>query len=251
METDQEVRSLRRGLQALTLINQAESMSIARMAEALGLPRTTAERLLNTLSAEGYLERSAVDKLYRLTPKVLGLSSGFSGESWITHLAAPLLNHTTEEIGWPLAIAIAEGADMHLRYTTDTMTSLWLNRRRVGATIPIPRASSGIVVLAFSPPAERAELEALAAHAYPHLHLDPDLVQAATRDGYAFSPEATREQSVSLPIFMGGKVAAVLLMIFMSRVHTHEAVIRDYLPRLRSLAQQIGEGAALQAQQQT
>ena len=248
MEGDQEVRSLRRGLKALTLINQVEAMSIARLAEALELPRTTTERLLNTLAAEGYVARSASDKQYRLMPKVLGLSSGFSGESWITHTAAPLLNQATEEIGWPLAIAVAEGADMHVRYTTDTMTTLWLTRRRVGSSIPIPLASSGLVYLAFSPQAERAELEGVVKQTYPDLPLDAVRIQAAAVDGHAFPPQVTREQSLSVPIFLNGKLSAVLLMMFMARVHTRAAVLRNYLPRLLSLAQRIGQGADQQGQ---
>ena len=244
MDADQELRSLRRGLHALTLINQVDGMSIARAATLLELPRTSAERILNTLAADGYLVRSDVDKQYRLTPKVRALSSGFSGDNWVTHVATPLLNRLTEEIGWPLANASAEGAALHVRYTTDTMTSLWLNRRRVGATIPIPRASSGIVHLAYVPVAERRELERLVAETYPDIPIDAAQVDAAHRTGYAFSPQDTREQSISLPIFVDGKIAAVVLMIFMARVHQREAVLERYLDRLAALAVTIGTEAS-------
>lgn len=244
MDSDQELRSLRRGLQALALINQAGQLSIAKAAELLKLPRTTAERILNTLAADGFLARSESDKLYRLTPKVKALSSGFSGDTWVTHVATPLLNQLTEEIGWPLAIASAEGADMHVRYTTDTMTSLWLNRRRVGSSIPIPRASSGTVHLAFASAAERCELELLVAQTYPDIPLDPAQIEAARQSGYAFSPQDTREQSISLPIFFDGKVTAVLLMIFMARVHHREVVLERYLERLVALARAIGSEAS-------
>ncbi len=230
---------------ALTLINQVEAMSIARAAAALGLPRTTAERILNTLAADGYLERSTIDKQYRLTPKVLALSSGFSGESWVTHVAAPMLNRLTEEIGWPLAIATAEGTHMHVRYTTDTMTSLWIYRRRVGASISILKASSGTVHLAFVGEAERTQLQlALERESTDH-PIDWSGVDEARANGYAFSPQDTREQSISLPIFLDGKLAAVLLMIFMARVHSHQTVVEQYLPRLTALARAIGESASL------
>ena len=245
MDADQELRSLRRGLIALTLVNQVEALSIARAAAALGLPRTTAERILNTLAADGYLERSTIDKQYRLTPKVLALSSGFSGESWVTHVAAPMLNRLTEEIGWPLAIAIAEGAHMHVRYTTDTMTSLWLYRRRVGASIAIPKASSGTVHLAFVDDAQREQLRLLVESTMPDHRIDWAAVAQARDRGYAFSPQNTREQSISLPILLDGRIAAVLLMVFMARVHSHETVVATYLPRLRALADAIGGKASL------
>ena len=229
------------------MINQTEALSIARAATELQIPRTTAERILNTLAADGYLQRSHADKKYRLTSKVLSLSSGFSSSSWITHVAAPMLNRLTEEIGWPLGIAVAEGADMRLHYTTDPMTSLWLNRRRVGASIAIPEASAGTVHLAFVGEAERVLIGLLIERTYPALPVSWAEVDSARSNGYAFPPAETREQSISLPILMDGKIAAVLLMIFMARVHSHAAVVDQYLPRLRSLATAIGDAASVLA----
>ena len=127
------------------------------------------------------------------------------------------------------------------------MTSLWLQRRRVGSTIPIPRASSGMVFLALTSTAEAAEMRTLIRQRYPEAELDESLIEQARRDGYAFSPQDTREQSVSLPIFVDGKIAAVLLMIFMARVHTHDAVVLKYVPRLRDLAAKIGARVGVEA----
>ena len=100
---------------------------------------------------------------------------------------------------------------------------------------PIPLASSGLVYLAFNSPAMRTELEALIRQTYPDLRLDVSLIEAASTSSYAFSPRQTREQSLGLPVFMSGKVAAVPLMMFMSRVHGRAAVLRDHLPRLQAL----------------
>jgi hypothetical protein len=80
---------------------------------------------------------------------------------------------------------------------------------------------------------------------YPHLTVDWVAVEHARTNGYAFPPTDTREQSISLPIMLDGKLAAVLLMIFMARVHSHAAVIDKYLSRLRNLAAAIGEAASV------
>ncbi len=39
---------------------------------------------------------------------------------------------------------------MRLHYTTDVMTSPWLNRRHIGALIAIPEAGAGTIHLAFA-----------------------------------------------------------------------------------------------------
>ena len=104
---------LRRGLSLLALLNQHETLTTAQAAKSLGLPRTTAQRIITTLILEGYVERVPMSSLYRLTPTVNLLSGGFTDESWITHVASPLLFAKTQEINWPLTLATPFGRDMN------------------------------------------------------------------------------------------------------------------------------------------
>ena len=109
MDSDQELKSLKRGLKAMTLINTAGSITISELSRALDLPRTTAERVLMTLLSEGYVARDPQTKRFFLTDRVRALSGGYSDESWIAHVAAPMLFETTGAIGWPLCIATPAG----------------------------------------------------------------------------------------------------------------------------------------------
>lgn len=251
MKTDQELRSLKRGLKVLALLNQAETVSIIELARHLDLPRTTAERILLTLVAEGYVQRVPDAKRYRLSAKVCSLSGGFSDDCWIVHIASPLLFKVTEKIGWPLAIAMPSGDKMLLRATTDPATSLWLNRRRVGSEVPILNSSSGLVAYAFASAVEQSVLRhvllmstdpynrerAAAEHA-----LDM-LLEPVRNNGFAFQPPPNNdpEQSISFPIFVGGKYVASLLMIYMTRSMSSTTVIEKYAPHLRELAREIGQ----------
>ena len=105
-----------------------------------------------------------------------------------------------------------------------------------------------MIFLALTSAAEAAEMRTLIRQRYPEAALDEQLIETARRDGFAFSPQDTREQSVSLPIFVDGKIAAVLLMIFMARVHTHDAVVLKYVPRLRELAAKISARVSIKAE---
>src|SRR5204862_438445 len=101
------------------------------------------------------------DKRYRLSSKVCALSGGFSEDCRVVQTATPLLFRVTGQIGWPLGIATPSGDKMVLRATTDPATSLWLNRRRVGAESPLLNCSSGLVAYAFSSEIERELLRDL------------------------------------------------------------------------------------------
>lgn len=95
MDADQELKSLKRGLKAMMLINRQGSLAISELSRGLDLPRTTAERVLMTLLAEGFVDRDSQTKRFFLTGRVRALSGGYSDESSIAHVAAPLLFETT------------------------------------------------------------------------------------------------------------------------------------------------------------
>jgi DNA-binding IclR family transcriptional regulator len=239
MRGEQDLKSLHRGLQALRLINFHGGVTVAELARSFGLPRTTTERVLLSLAHDGYLTRGK-DKVFRLTAKVRELASGYVDESWITATAAPRLIQVTEEIGWPLAIATPRGARMCVRFTTDPVTRLWLNPRHIGSSIPIHKASSGIVYYAFASDDHRSALDRTMAPAKINLRQ----VEAARHDGYALSPQASREQSLSVPIVAHGQVCATLLIIFMIKVLPRHEAVQKYGALLRSLAAEFGAAAS-------
>ena len=246
MDSDQELKSLKRGLKAMTLINLQGSITISELSRSQDLPRTTAERVLMTLMVEGFVARDPETKRYFLTARVRALSGGFSDESWISHVATPMLFETTRSIGWPLCIATPTGEYMSLRVTTDPSTSLRLHRRHIGSEIAMAVSSSGITHLAFVEAEQRRIMLDM-------LRASDDPAQAPARDvnrinhaiaeaqanGYSFGLDHGRERSVSVPIMAHGQVAAVLLMVFMAAALTNDRVVREFVPRLKLMAAEI------------
>ena len=57
---------------------------------AIGLPRTTSYRILETLCGMGLAVRDDATDRYRLTLKVRSLADGFDDEAWVSTLAKPL-----------------------------------------------------------------------------------------------------------------------------------------------------------------
>lgn len=78
------VRGLSRGLALLNVLNRVDGgATVARLAELTKLHRTTVQRLLETLHAEGYVRRSKSDDRYCLNLRVRELSEGYRDEQWI------------------------------------------------------------------------------------------------------------------------------------------------------------------------
>jgi len=213
----------------------------------MGLARTTARRVLDTLVEEGYVEKILHEHKYRITPMVNMLSSGFSDETWIAHVAEPLLGQRTLEIGWPLSIATPAGQHMMVRVSTDRLTPLALDHFGIGFRTPMLHGTSGHVMLAFMSPRHRELMLRI-------LQSSTDPLQALARD-----PEATRamlrtvraqgfahiiyreypEASVGVPIFHNGAARACLLMHYVKSEIKPSQVRSEFVPMLQALAAEI------------
>jgi len=82
--------ALNRGLDVLTELNRLERAAINTLAAAVGLPRTTTYRILETLRLAGYVDRDSHDDCYRPTIMVRALSDGFDDEALVAHIAKAL-----------------------------------------------------------------------------------------------------------------------------------------------------------------
>jgi IclR family mhp operon transcriptional activator len=246
LDERQELQSLKRGLRTVALINTLGSVTIAELGRRLALPRTNAERILMTLLSLGYVERDPDTKAFFLTHQVHALSDGYMVENKIVTIARPIMEQTTRQIGWPLLLATPLGEYMSVRITTDPQTTLNLNRRHIGSAAPMAMVSSGIVFLANLDDNQRGiMLEMLKQSDNPLQVAARDdarmayVIEEARRDGYSFGLGYGRERSVAVPILSAGQIKAVLLMTFMARALTNEAVVEAFVPRLKTMAEQI------------
>jgi IclR family mhp operon transcriptional activator len=247
MNTKYNLSSLKRGLKALSLLNVRETLTASELAAEVGLPRTTARRVLDTLAEEGYVEKIVLEHKYRITPMVNMLSSGFSDETWIAHVAEPLLARKTVDLGWPLSIATPAGQHMMVRVSTDRLTPLALDHFSIGFKTPMLHGTSGHVMLAFMSARHRDLMLRI-------LQSSPDPKQAMAKDAegvrtmlrtvkaqgfahiiYREYPEA----SVGVPIFSNGVARACLLMGYVKTEIKPSQVRSEYVPMLQALAAEI------------
>ena len=252
MAASHNLSSLKRGLRALSLLNLRENLTASDLAAELRLPRTTARRVLDTLVEEGYAEKVAREHKYRLTPMVNVLSSGFSDESWIAHVAEPLLSRKTIEIGWPLVGATPSGDQMMVRVSTDRLTPLALDHFGVGFKTPMVHGTSGHVMLAFmSQPHRELTLQVIRSSPDPKQALAREdarirsLLNVVRAQGYAhIIYKEYPEASVGVPIFLNGVARACLLMGYVKAAIKPAQIVEKYVPQLKSLSEAITAGVS-------
>jgi IclR family mhp operon transcriptional activator len=251
MEGREHLSSLKRGLAVLSYLNKTAA-NIAQIANLLDLPRTTAHRIVSTLVLEGYVERIANSRFYRLTPAINMLSGNFSDANWVSYIASPMLFDTTREIGWPLRLATPFGESMLVRVSTDQATTLALEHFEVGFKVPMMQSCGGHVVLAFASASYRAALLELLRRSE-----DPRQADAQSAERIALIVEKVRarnfehmatarlaEASIGVPVFLEGNVVASLQLSYIQRAVSPRDAEARFVPILQTLAKDI-EAAVL------
>jgi IclR family mhp operon transcriptional activator len=220
-----DIRSLRKGVDVLRLLNGRGTVSAMDVVRSLQLSRASAYRVLTMLELLGYvrsLRESGVTR-YALTIRVRGLSDGFDGEVRLLDVARPLMVAHTERHGFPLALSTPAGDRCLIRFNTDNATYRVIKRYRAGFFAPAVSSAGGLLCLASqSPTLREAVIERLSqmklAHYAPAWDADSlrAQLQRILRDDCAtFHPIGEREASVAVPLRCSGVFLAALVLRFM------------------------------------
>lgn len=159
------IQSVDRAMMLLEAVaaGHTEGETVAELAEACGLQRATAWRLLATLESRGFLHSSGSTHRYRLGPAITRLASS-AGVLGFEHYARQVLEELSELTGETASLAMLrpEGLTYIAEVTPPrVLTASWL-----GHTTELHATSTGKAFLAFLPAQEAAALlpEKLTAH---------------------------------------------------------------------------------------
>ena len=139
------VGSLAKGLGVLEILAGAPAgLRLTEVAEAAGLTRAGARRLLLTLVSEGYARQEG--RQFLLSAKLLSLGRTWLGGGSIWSLAEPILRETSQAVGESCSAAVLEGEDVVYvaRVAGRRIVSVSLS---VGTRLPAYCTSMGRVLL--------------------------------------------------------------------------------------------------------
>jgi IclR family transcriptional regulator, pca regulon regulatory protein len=139
------VQSLGRGLQVLaTVAEQGGVQTLSSVAQATGLTRGTARRLLATLCELGLLDHHGRE--YRLTSQVLELGYGYLSSLGLPALVGEPIRALSADIGEAVSVTIRE--DLDIVYISRANPSRVMTvSLGVGARLPVWNTSMGRVLL--------------------------------------------------------------------------------------------------------
>ena len=237
------VGSLEKGLGVLDILAARPwGLTLSEVADAAGLTRAGARRLLLTLTATGHVRQDG--RKFTLSPKLLALARTWLNGVSLWDFALPYMRDVAEALDEACSAAILADTDVvyMARVPGERILSVALN---VGTRLPVYCTSMGRVLMAGLPPAERAALLARSdlRRLTPKTVTDAATLDAlaveAGRDGYALVDEELELglRSIAVPIRgAGGRVVAAINVPAQSARLAPDALRDAALPHLRKAA---------------
>jgi IclR family transcriptional regulator, pca regulon regulatory protein len=237
------IQSLARGLAVIdSFSRERPSQTLSEVAQATGLTRATARRVLLTLSELGYVQQNA--RAFALTPKVLDLGYSFLSSFRVVDLAQPSMERLVDDIQESSSMSVLDGQEVVYvaRVPTKRIMTISLG---LGSRLPAYPTSMGRVLLAYQ--SEEAIEHYLSSTALmpltKHTITEPGALREALAkvrvQGYSLVDQELEVgvRSVAAPITTsnGDVVAAMNVSGHASRVTVAQLRL-EYLPRLLEAA---------------
>jgi IclR family transcriptional regulator, pca regulon regulatory protein len=246
VEDKEFMSTLAKGLAVLGSFGKTRpTMTLSQAAQAAGLSRAAARRILRTLAQLGYVIQNGRE--FSLSSGILKLGYAYlATQNWIEG-ATTLMRQLSEEFHESCSAAILEGTEVVYvaRIPAGRIISASL---AVGTRLPAFHTSLGRIQLGFLDSAELwRRLKSLRIEAYtPSTITDPqalfDRVREDHGQGFAIVDEELERglRSIAVPIVdRSGQAVAALNVSTHSTRTTRNEMRERFLPSLRSVAERI------------
>jgi IclR family transcriptional regulator, mhp operon transcriptional activator len=236
-----QVQGLLRGLNVLAALNGSPggAATAVRLGAQVGLHRTTAKRLLETLEGAGFVAFSPENQAYSLTWRVRRLSDGFRQDTDVVRVAAPLMRALTQKIVWPCNLATLDGDEMVIRESTHAVSRLSFHSSMLGRRLPLLETGLGRAYLAHCPKEERDLLLAMVGKGRDVSRM----LESVLARGYAVYEgewlSAGRFGTLAVPIEGVGRVIACLNFVFARKALSTAEAARRHIGDLQATAKAI------------
>ena len=228
------------------LAAEPHGLTLIELSARVGLPRSTAHRIVRALSQEGFVRATPSGRL-RIGPALVGLA--VSSRNDLRHEAGPYLERLSHELRETVDLAVLDAGEVLF---IDQYTSRRTLRivAEIGARFPVYATANGKALLAALPPDEVAEvlprrLTAITENTITDREVLLRELDEARRTGVTYDRQ---EHTVGIAAVgtavrdAVGAIAAITVVVPAARFHDNEQQIRAALLSTRDEIQAVLNG---------
>lgn len=248
-------KSLARGLRTLESFTQnTQRLSLSEIQKATDTPKSTAFRLLRTLTELNYLKCDSETKKYYLGPRVLSLGFSVLQSMETREIARPYMQRLSRACNKSVNLLMLDGHRMIFieRIRVPSLRDVNIS---IGSSIPVYNTAAGRTVLAYL--AEEKFKEIIQdlkkdSEALRHIGKNPkrltQLLDGVRRDGFAINDEESGKgiRAIAVPIFSRDGIACAMDLIVSPEEVSVDELKRKYAPDLIRTGMEISEAMGYQ-----
>jgi DNA-binding IclR family transcriptional regulator len=145
------IRAVERALDVLLCFSrQTPELTMSRIAEQVGMPKSTVHRLLATLEKKRFVQRDAATGTYRLGIRLLQMAYLTLERNDLRRLAAPFLRQLSERYQETVHLSILDEPDVVFLDVIESSQRVKL-AAAIGQRLPAFTTASGKAILAYMP----------------------------------------------------------------------------------------------------
>lgn len=242
--------TLAKGLDVLEALAEVEEIGLTELARRLGVSGPTLFRILATLGARGYVQKSPASR-YRLTLKAWEIGAKAVRRIRLRDVARPFMARLAAATGETVHLSVLQGDGIVIVDKLDSPHPVRVDTY-VGLRAPAHCSATGKAILAFLPPAARADIlpRHLARHTAATIAdraaFDHELAEVR-RLGWAKNREEWREGvcAAAVPVYdsSGAAVASLSVTVPTPRF-TQNTVRTKLVPALKRTGAALSEEVA-------
>jgi len=209
--------ALEKGLDILELLAKEQAaMSAPQISSALNRSKSEIYRMLTVLESRGYLARDDGSDDFRITNRLFDLGMSVSPIGTLVESAYPVMHELSERIRQSCHLVVASGEHMVIVARVESSAVFGFSVK-VGRHASLFETTSGIVLLAFMPSAEREEL--FLAHGRQSRGFDRSAfmakLEAMQKRGWLQqeSIDVPGITDICVPVFQGGTDQAIACLM--------------------------------------
>jgi DNA-binding IclR family transcriptional regulator len=212
------LKSVASALDVLECFATDGDLGVSDVARRLGVAKSTAHRILTTLTTRGFVEQDPETGFYRLGLHIFELGQLAQARNTIRHAALPTLRQVAVQTGLTVNLGIPDGPDVVFVERIEFGAGGRI-LSHAGRRFPAHTVSSGKAIAAFNPLVLEARVRAGFPPRVSHTirtRADFDrAIDKVRRDGFAISRDESFDgaASVAVPI-LKHKVAVASLSVF-------------------------------------
>ncbi|WGX94832.1 IclR family transcriptional regulator [Nocardioides sp. L-11A] len=144
------IDSAENALRILMQLRNAPEIRVTQVSDELGVARSTAHRLLSTLTYVGFLRHDPIRRAYVPGSVLVEIALASTGHRQLRQVAMPHIVRLSKEIEWTIHLSVLEGSDIRFIDGAESPRPVRVTAR-VGSRFPAHSTSSGKILLADLP----------------------------------------------------------------------------------------------------